>query len=58
MPCPFTRKESKYTSENNNYYTCYYEDFVTQHDPLRELAIYEGSRGANRTKETIVYGHE
>ena len=42
--CPFTRKESKDASENNNYYTCYNEDFVTQHDPLRKLAIYESSQ--------------
>ncbi|KAF3953087.1 hypothetical protein CMV_021438 [Castanea mollissima] len=46
-----TRKESKDASENNNYYTCYNEDFVTQHDPLRELAIHESSRGPIRQRK-------
>lgn len=49
-----TRKESKDASESNNYYTCYNEDFVTQHDPLRELAIYESSWGPIRQRKRLI----
>uniref|UniRef100_A0A2N9J5X8 Disease resistance R13L4/SHOC-2-like LRR domain-containing protein n=1 Tax=Fagus sylvatica TaxID=28930 RepID=A0A2N9J5X8_FAGSY len=48
-------RTSKDASKINNYYN---EDFVTQHDLLRELAIYESSQGPEGTKAKIDYGHK
>jgi hypothetical protein len=46
--CTFTSKDA---SKINNYYN---EDFVTQHDLLRELAIYESSQGPEGQRQRLI----
>ena len=45
---PFTRKDE---SEVNNFYN---EDYVSQHDLLRELAIFESRQGPEGQRQRLI----